>query len=83
MRVGGKLHANSGEALITAAVAGLGIVCEPDFMVAPALADGRLMRLLGRYRAMRGDIWAVYPSRRHLSQKVRLFVDHMAGAFAA
>jgi DNA-binding transcriptional LysR family regulator len=83
VRVGSKLHANSGEALITAAVAGLGIVCEPDFMVAAALADGRLVRLLGHYTAMRGDIWAVYPSRRHLSQKVRLFVDHMAGAFAA
>jgi DNA-binding transcriptional LysR family regulator len=26
---------------------------------------------------MRGDIWAVYPSPRHLSLKVRLFVDHI------
>jgi DNA-binding transcriptional LysR family regulator len=83
VRVGGRLHANSGEALIAAAVAGLGIVCEPDFMVASEVADGRLVRLLARYRAMRGDIWAVYPSRRHLSQKVRLFVDHLSLTFAS
>jgi len=83
VRVGGKLHANSGEALIAAAIAGLGVVCEPDFMLAPALADGRLVRLLPQYTAARSDIWAAYPSRRHLSQKVRLFVDSMVQAFEA
>jgi len=35
------------------------------------------------YDGPRADIWAVYPSRRHLSAKVRLFVDHLAAAFAA
>jgi len=42
VRVGGSLHANSGDALCAAAIAGLGIVCEPDFMVgdAPLLPAG-------------------------------------------
>ena len=81
VRVGGSLHANSGDALCAAAIAGLGIVCEPDFMVGDAIADGRLQRVLPEFEAMRADIWAVYPSQRHLSLKVRLFVDHIARQF--
>jgi DNA-binding transcriptional LysR family regulator len=38
--------------------------------------------VLPGYAGTTGDIWAVYPSRRHLSLKVRLFVDHVAQAFA-
>lgn len=81
VRVGGSLHANSGDMLVAAAVAGLGVVFEPDFMVLPELQAGRLVRLLPGYSGRRAEIWAVYPSRRHLSVKVRLFVDHIAAFF--
>jgi DNA-binding transcriptional LysR family regulator len=81
VRVGGSLHANSGDMLVAAAVAGLGIVFEPDFMVLPELQAGKLVPLLPGHRGRRADIWAVYPSRRHLSVKVRLFVDHVATFF--
>jgi DNA-binding transcriptional LysR family regulator len=81
VRVGGSLHANTGDLLIAAAVAGLGVVYEPDFMVGPALASGQLVRLMPAYHGRRTDMWAVYPSRRHLSVKVRLFVDHIAAYF--
>ena len=77
VRVTGSLHANSAETLVAAAIAGLGIVCEPDFLVEDAIAQGKLVRVLPEFEASRGDIWAVYPSHRHLSQKVRLFVDHV------
>jgi DNA-binding transcriptional LysR family regulator len=83
VKAGGSLHANSGEVLVAAAVAGQGIILETDFHVAAALADGRLLRVLPQYEGGSGDIWAVYPSRRHLSAKVRLFVDHVAAEFAA
>lgn len=82
VRVGGSLHANSGDALRSAAVGGLGIINEPDFLVRDALRRGELVRLLTEYAGAGGDIWAVYPSRRHLSLKVRLFVDHIARTFA-
>jgi len=82
VRVDGSLHANSGDALRAAAVAGLGIACEPDFLVGAALRRGELVRLLPAYTGAGGDIWAVYPSRRHLSLKVRLFVEHIAQSFA-
>jgi DNA-binding transcriptional LysR family regulator len=83
VRVAGKLHANSGEALRSAAMAGLGLIYEPDFLLADALRRGQLVRVLPEYTGATGDIWAVYPSRRHLSLKVRLFVEHVAQAFAA
>lgn len=83
VRVTGSLHANSGDTLVAAAIAGLGIVCEPDFVVDDAVADGRLQRVLPAFDAMHGDIWAVYPSHRHLSLKVRLFVDHIGHWFSA
>jgi DNA-binding transcriptional LysR family regulator len=82
VRVGGALHANSGELLVAAAVAGMGIVFEPDFVVGPWLARGELQRLLPQCSGPKLDVWAVYPSRRHLSAKVRSFVEHMAGIFA-
>lgn len=83
VRVTGSLHANSGDTLAAAAIAGLGIACEPDFVVGDAIADGRLARVLPGFDAMRGDIWAVYPSRRHLSLKVRLFVDYIGRWFGS
>lgn len=83
IRAAGPLHSNSGDINVAAAAAGLGIVLEPDFMVGPLLADGRLVAVLPEYRGPRGDIWAVYPSRRHLSAKVRLFVEHVHGYFTA
>lgn len=83
VRVSGNLHANSGDALRSAAIRGLGVINEPDFLLGEALERGDLVRILPEFQASGGDIWAVYPSRRHLSLKVRLFVDHVARAFAA
>ena len=82
-RVGGPLHANSGELLVAAAVAGMGVVFEPDFVVGPWLARGELQRVLPQFAGPKLDVWAVYPSRRHLSAKVRAFVAYLAEIFAA
>ena len=81
--VRGPLHANSGEVLVAAAAAGLGVGYEPDFMVRPLVATGALERVLPAWSGHALDILAVYPSRRHLSAKVRLFVEHLQAEFAA
>jgi DNA-binding transcriptional LysR family regulator len=73
---------NNGRMLAELAVAGLGIVLEPDFIVAPEVRSGRLQRLLSGYAPPRSTIAAVYPSRRHLSAKVRTFVGFLAARFA-
>src|SRR5581483_3455855 len=54
VRVAGPLHANSGDLTIAAAIAGLGIVYEPDFMVQPALDGGLLVRVLPDYESAPG-----------------------------
>ena len=83
VRVSGPLHANSGDLLVAAALAGMGIVFEPDFVVGAHLARGDLRRVLDGYSGPKLDVWAVYPSRRHLSAKVRSFVDYLAEVFSA
>jgi DNA-binding transcriptional LysR family regulator len=83
VRVAGPMHANNGEMLAAAAVEGIGIALEPDFIVGADLAAGRLVRILKDYAPTPTGIYAVYPSRRHLSAKVRAFVDFLAERFAA
>lgn len=80
--VQGRLTANNGEALHEAALAGAGIIMSPSFISGPAIQDGRLRRLLPEWELPELAIHAVYASGRHLSPKVRAFVDHMARHFA-
>lgn len=70
-------RANNGRMLVAMAVAGMGIVLEPDFILAPEVRAGRLVQLLSGYTPPSSSIAAVYPSRRHLSAKVRSFVDFL------
>ncbi len=78
VRVAGPIHANNGRMLVALAAQGAGIALEPDFMVAPEVADGRLVPILGDWTPPAIPIHAAYPSRRHLSAKVRAFVDFLA-----
>ncbi|MDQ6620832.1 MAG: LysR family transcriptional regulator [Pseudomonadota bacterium] len=82
VRVGGRLHGDNGRFLAALAVEGLGIVYEPDFIVGPDLVAGRLERLLAEWELLPSPIYVVYPSRRHLSGKVRAFADHVAASLA-
>ncbi|MEO6928879.1 MAG: LysR family transcriptional regulator [Casimicrobiaceae bacterium] len=81
VRVSGAVHANNGQMLATLAAAGMGIVMEPDFIVAPELASGALLPLLADYAPASAGIYVDYASRRQLSAKVRAFVDYMAARF--
>ena len=68
---------NNGDVLAEAALQGLGIALLPDFIVADALADGRLVRILeGRERSPL-TLSVLYPSRQHVTAKTRSFVQHM------
>lgn len=82
IRVAGPLHSNNGDLLAAAAVAGVGIAYEPEFILGPDLRAGRLVPILTSYTAPLGPIYAVYPSRRYLTAKVRAFVDFLAQRFA-
>ena len=73
---------NNGRMLVALAADGLGVVYEPDFIVAPEIQSGRLVRLLPQFRPSQSPISAVYPSRRHLSAKVRAVVAFLADRFS-
>jgi DNA-binding transcriptional LysR family regulator len=81
VRVKGPLRANNGEALAAAATAGLGIVLSPTFIVSRELAAGRLVPILDGWTVPERGIYAVWPHGRHLSAKVRTFVDFLAARF--
>jgi DNA-binding transcriptional LysR family regulator len=82
VRVGGSLHSNNGDLLAEAAAQGAGIVFEPAFIVGPDVRAGRLVPLLQEFVAPPMPIYAVYPSRKHLSAKVRVFVEFLVERFA-
>ncbi|SMB41140.1 Bacterial regulatory helix-turn-helix, lysR family protein [Serratia proteamaculans] len=66
---------DSGDAIRTAAIAGLGIGYLPSFMIDRDILQGRLVQLLAEARGEEVAIHAIYPSRRHLSLRVRAFID--------
>ena len=81
MRAGGRLTVNNGEALMRAAEAGLGIAMVPDFMLADAVATGRLIELLPDRPADFLGIHAVYPEGRYQQPKIRTFIDFLVEHF--
>jgi DNA-binding transcriptional LysR family regulator len=80
--VSGSLITSSSEIMRAAAEAGIGLVLAPPFMVADLLASGALVPLLPEYQAPGFEINAFDPHRRHLSAKVRTFIDMLVGQFA-
>ena len=81
MPLSGNFRANSAEALRLATLAGQGLICAPRFLVANDLAAGRLVPVLTRFQTPELTINALYPHRRHLSAKVRIFLDLLARHF--
>lgn len=76
-----RMRTNNGDTCRAAALGGQGIVLQPSFLVEEDLAAGRLVEILPECRMAPIGIYAVYPSRRHLSMKVRVAVDFLAGCF--
>lgn len=68
---------NDARSYMTAALNGLGISLLPYFMAADALARGDLVRVLPEWRTEPIPLYIVYPPNRHLSNKIRVFVDWM------
>jgi DNA-binding transcriptional LysR family regulator len=81
VKVSCAMHTNNGDTVRAAALAGQGIIWQPTFLIGDDLRQGRLVPLLPGYRMPDIDVLAVYPSRRHLSAKVRVMVDFLAEAF--
>lgn len=76
------LSVNDSSANLAAGLAGLGIVRVSTFQAAPYLASGALQPLLLDWCADSVPLHVVYPPNRHLSAKLRVFVDWVAELFA-
>ena len=77
LRIRTAFSCNNMEAVRGATVAGLGIGCMPDFLVRSTLAEGRLRTVLDGFIDGPGHFHLLWPSSRHLSPKVRVFVDFL------
>ena len=74
-RVNGNWRCNSGQAVLDAALAGLGLCQLPDYYVLEHLRSGALVSLLDNHQPPNTAVWALYPQQRHLSPKVRQLID--------
>jgi DNA-binding transcriptional LysR family regulator len=81
VKVTGNMEANVADALRMAAINGLGLVLLPTYMVGQDIRKGRLTPVLTDYVPAPLEIHAVYPHRKHLSAKVRTFVDFLSERF--
>jgi LysR family transcriptional activator of dmlA len=78
-----RLRANSGDAVTDWALAGQGVMLKSAIDVVKELAAGRLEQLLPDWRSAAAPIYALMPSRRHLSTKSRAFLDALSASLAA
>jgi DNA-binding transcriptional LysR family regulator len=79
--VKGLLESNDGQILRTAALDGMGILVQPSYIVYSDIVAGRLVPVLDDWDLPRLTINLAYPSRKHLSAKVRTFIDFVAEHF--
>jgi LysR family transcriptional regulator for bpeEF and oprC len=82
IKPGGNLRVNDATAYLRAALNGLGIAHLSTFAAAPHLRSGDLVQLLPEWRSAPMPVQVVYPHNRHLSAKVRVFVEWVAELFA-
>lgn len=85
VEVKGSVRSDNGLVLLSAGMAGLGLIVVHEWMVRNLLAEGRMIRVLGDHivnpRPGEAELYAVYPSSRGLSRMVRVFVDFLVEAF--
>jgi DNA-binding transcriptional LysR family regulator len=82
VRVGSQFSANEATALLQAALAGAGVALQPTYLANPHLRDGSLQAVLPDWTLPDMAIYALYPSRKHLSPAVRALLDFLVARFA-
>jgi DNA-binding transcriptional LysR family regulator len=81
IKISPYLKASTGEFLKDAAVDGMGIILVPSFIVYKEIERGTLVPVLKDYKIPQVVAYAIYPQTRHLSQRVRAFVDFLVKRF--
>ena len=81
VQASGNLRVNDDDALSEAVMKGLGLALLPTFIIGEALQAGRLRSVLAEYIPLERHIYAVYLANRHVSAKVRAFIDYLLERF--
>lgn len=81
IKVRGSLSSNDGATVLSWALEGHGVIMRSEWDAAPFVRAGQLVVLLEDYALPPADIYAVYPQKRNLPAKVRVFVDFLAATF--
>jgi DNA-binding transcriptional LysR family regulator len=76
-----RMRANNGDVLAAAAVAGLGVVSSPTFIVSDLIAAGHLQTLLDGFRRPAVGIYAVFPPGRLMPRRLQVFADFLKQRF--
>ncbi len=76
--IASRLEANSGDALLAAAIQGLGISYAPTFIAEQAVRDGKLEIVLANFPSPELGIYAILPSNRYVPHRVRALIDYLA-----
>ncbi|MBB4063015.1 LysR family transcriptional regulator [Gellertiella hungarica] len=79
--ISGRIEVNSPSASLRAALAGLGVAVVPNFIARNHMDSGALVPLFDEYIPKDRGIYAIYPHRRYLPAKVRIFVDFLHNWF--
>ena len=83
LRVSGPMECNDGAVLHEWALAGKGLAWRSMWEVRDDLAAGRLVTVLDEFAAPDNAIYAVFPQRKHLSLRVRMFIDYLKTAYGS
>ena len=81
IQIKGLLETNDGQIVRAAALDGMGILIQPSYIIYDDIVAGRLVPVLEDWDLPHLTINLAYPSRKHLSAKVRAFIDFMAQHF--
>lgn len=74
----GRMDIDSSEAMLSSAIAGFGIIQLPDYLAYQSLERGELTAILTEFKVDPEPVRIIYPSKRHLSPRIRGFVDMIA-----
>jgi DNA-binding transcriptional LysR family regulator len=83
VRVHGNFKANNGDVIRQALLANVGVAMSPDWLIHDKLESGEVVTLLPQFAPPPLEISAVYPSGRHVSTKVRTFIEFLQNEFKA
>lgn len=81
VQINGNFRVNNGQALRTAALHGMGIIVQPEVLLAEDLASGILVRILPNHQLPSQSMHIVYPSNRNMTLKMKSFIEFVVERF--